>query len=310
MKSTHRYFPVNDTQRSWGLYATCVGHSVTEPGDTFPSSLHPDEYFFTWDKGRVLHEWQIILIECGRGTVEFRNRRHSAKEGSLIVLPPGCWHRYKPNRKTGWTTLWIGFGGDLATRLAGGAGFGRDGEVREVSHARRFHGLFADTVADILERGKDSVYSTAARIPSLIAALAEERNLESDGTSHQGLVHRAQSHIAEHASEIVDFALLAESLGVPYRTFRYLFSKETGSSPLQYQLDIRLARARNLLKSSDMPIAEIAKSLGFNSTWYFAHFFRQRVHLSAATYRKKHGAVSLLQRCAGGGVAHEGGVTL
>ena len=288
MKSTHRYFPVNDAQRTWGLYATCVGHSTTEPGDPFPSPVHPDEYFFSWNQGRTLHEWQLILLEHGRGTVEFRNRRYSANEGSLIVLPPECWHRYRPNRNTGWTTLWIGFGGDLASRLAGGAGFGKDGDVREVSQARRFHGLFADTVANILEHGRDSVYSTAARIPLLIAALVEERDPESDSTSHRKLVHRAQSHIAEHAAETVDSASLAESLGVPYRTFRYLFAKETASSPLQYQLDIRLARAKNLLKSSDMPIAEIATSLGFNSSWYFAHFFRQRTHTPPVAYRKKH----------------------
>ena len=287
MRSTHKYLPVNDAQRTWGLYATCVGHSRTNPGAPFPSSVHPDEYFFSWDQGRTLHEWQLILLERGCGTVEFHARRFSATEGSLIVLPPECWHRYRPNRSTGWTTLWIGFGGDLATRLAGGAGFNQDGEVRDVSHARHFHDLFADTVADILERGKDNVYSTAARIPSLIAALVEEQSPESDGASHRELVHRAQSHIAEHAAETVDFAALAESLGVPYRTFRYLFAKETASSPLQYQLDIRLARAKNLLTSSNMPIAEITKSLGFNSSWYFAHFFRQRMHMPPIAYRKR-----------------------
>ena len=288
MKSTHRYFPVNETQRSWGLYATCVGHSMTEPGDVFPSPVHPDEYFFDWHKGRTLHEWQLILIEQGGGTVEFPNRRYSAKEGSLIVLPPECWHRYRPNRKTGWTTLWIGFGGDLADRLVGGMGFNPDGEVCDVSHARSFRKLFSNAVTDILERGRDNIYSTAARIPSLIASLIEERDPESDGTSHQELVHRAQSHIAEHAAATVDFASLAESMGVPYRTFRYLFAKETGTSPLQYQLDIRLARAKNLLKSTDMPIAEIATTLGFKSTWYFAHFFQKRAQTSAAAYRKRH----------------------
>lgn len=288
MKSTHRYFPVNETQRSWGLYATCAGHSTTEPGDVFPSPVHPDEYFFDWHKGRTLHEWQFILIAQGGGTVEFRSKRYSAKEGSLIVLPPECWHRYRPNRKTGWTTLWIGFGGDLADRLASGAGFDPVGEVRDISHARNFRKLLATTVTDILERGRDNIYSTAAHIPSLIASLIEEQNPGSDGTSHPEIVHRAQSYIAEHAAETVDFASLAESMGIPYRTFRYLFAKETDTSPLQYQLDIRLARAKNLLRSTDMPIAEIAETLGFNSTWYFAHFFQKRVQISAATYRKKH----------------------
>ena len=253
----------------------------------FPSSVHPDEYFFSWDMGRTLHEWQIILIEHGRGTVEFRNRRYSAKEGSLIVLPPGCWHRYRPNRKTGWTTLWIGFGGDLAARLIGGAGFNTEGEVRDVSDIHRFKRLFADTITDILERGQDNVYSTAARIPSLVAALMEVPSQDATEIPHAEIIHRAQRHIVEHVAEVIDFAALAESLGVPYRTFRYLFSKETETPPLQYQLDIRLSRAKNLLRSSDMPISDIAAALGFRSGWYFAHFFQKRTKISAAAYRKQ-----------------------
>jgi len=288
MKSNHKYFPVNDAQRRWGIYATCAGHSRTEPGDVFPSSVHPDEYFFSWDMGRTLHEWQIILIEHGRGTVEFRNRRYSAKEGSLIVLPPGCWHRYRPNRKTGWTTLWIGFGGDLAARLIGGVGFNTEGEVRDVSDIHRFKRLFADTITDILERGHDNVYSTAARIPSLVAALMEVPSQDATEIPHAEIIHRAQRHIVEHAAEIIDFTMLAESLGVPYRTFRYLFAKVAETSPLQYQLDIRLSRAKNLLKSTDMPISEIAAALGFRSGWYFAHFFQKRAQVSAVAYRKKH----------------------
>ena len=92
----------------------------------------------------------------------------------------------------------------------------------------------------------------------------------------------------EHAAETIDFESLAQSLGLTYRSFRYLISKETSSSPLQYQLGVRLARAKNLLKSSDMPISEIAETLGFNSTWYFSHFFKKHATTSAAEYREAH----------------------
>ena len=104
------------------------------------------------------------------------------------------------------------------------------------------------------------------------AALIEDRPPDESRTKSAELVHRAQMYIKEHAAETIDFESLAQSLGLTYRSFRYLISKETSSSPLQYQLGVRLARAKNLLKSSDMPIAEIAETLGFNSTWYFSHF--------------------------------------
>lgn len=287
MKPSHRYFPVNESQREWGLYATCVGRGLSRPGDEFPSRAHPDEYFFTWEKGRVLREWQLILLTDGRGTVEFAGRRHSVERGSLVALAPGCWHRYRPNSRTGWSTLWIGFGGDVADRLAGGAGLRMDGEVRSVEHAARFRRLFGDTVSDILARGDAAVYSTAAKIPAILAALMEARTGGESGTSHEEMVHRAQGFIAEHANGVVDFAELADSLGVPYRTLRHVFAKETGSSLLQYQLGIRLARAKALLKSSDIPISEIAATLGFNSTWYFAHFFAKATGVAPREYRKQ-----------------------
>ena len=209
-------------------------------------------------------------------------------KGSLIVLPPGCWHRYRPQKNIGWTTLWIGFGGDLADRLVGGAGFGKNGEVLDFPNTHRFHRSLLKMVDEILEHGNNNIYSTAARIPALIAELMEEKNSASEGVPYAELVRRVQTHIAEHATEIVDFEALSISLGLPYRTFRHVFGKETGTSPHQYQLGIRLARAKNLLRSTEMPIAEIAETLGFNSTWYFSHFFRKRVRTSPAAYRKRH----------------------
>lgn len=287
MKSTHRYFPVNDEQRSWGLYATCVGHSVTEPGDEFPSRIHPDEYYFTWDKGRVLHEWQLILLERGGGTVEFRRRRFTARKGSLIVLPPECWHRYRPDTDTGWTTLWIGFGGDLANRLVGGAGFNKGGEVRAIPDEHHFHRLLADMVSDILGNGQAGVYSAAARIPLLTAALMKDEPVGEDSRFRSSeLIHRAQQHMLERCGEEIDFESLASSLGITYRSFRYLFAKETGTSPLQYYLSVKLSRARNLLKSSDIPIEEIAHTLGFKTNWYFAHFFTKATGISPRDYRR------------------------
>lgn len=285
MKTRYMYFPVSATQRAWGLYVTCTGRNRVEPNAEYPSRAHPDEYFFTWEKGRILHEWQIILVEAGGGTVEFRKRRCAVHPGSLVILPPGCWHRYRPVKDTGWSSLWIGFGGDLASRFASGAKFDSEGDVREFRAQHRFRRLFADTVSDILDNGLSRAYSAAARIPPLIAAIAEESPSRRSRAAGAEAVQRAQAHIIEHSCETVDFEALAESLGLAYRTFRHLFAKETGTSPLQFQLEVRLARAKNLLASSDMPIAEIARTLGFNSTWYFSHFFAKETNVSPREYR-------------------------
>lgn len=288
MNTPYRYYPVTPAQRKWGLFVTCVGHNTTQPGAVFPSPKHPDEYYFTWKVGRTLHEWQIILIEKGRGVVEFKGGRFKVETGSLIVLPPGCWHRYKPDPKTGWTTLWIGFGGELADNMIGAAGFSCDGSVQSFNNNPIIQ-LFAATVSDLLANDNRSPFSAAASIPMLVAAILEapKSNQTNDDTSTASILS-AQMHITEHLSETIDFQALARKVGLTYRSFRYLFVKESGLSPLQYQLERRLARAKNLLASSDIPVKDIAKTLGFNSTWYFAHFFQKHAKTSPAVYRKQH----------------------
>lgn len=283
MNASYRYFPVSSAQQAWGLYVTCAGHHTIQPGATFPPTGHPDEYYFTWEKGRTLPEWQLTLLENGAGEIEFAHTRATLAAGSLIVLPPGVWHRYRPNARTGWTTDWIGFGGDLADRLVGGAGFDPRGDVRPLGDADGVRQAFASTVADLLTSAMRTPFAAAACVPGLVAALVEAPNAR-DGGVHAIL--KAQTHIAEHPGEAIDFEALAHSLGLSYRSFRYLFRKEVGLSPLQYQLGRRLVRAKNLLASSDMPVKEIAESLGFGTTWYFSHFFRRHTHLSPAAYRK------------------------
>ena len=93
-------------------------------------------------------------------------------------------------------------------------------------------------------------------------------------------------HMLERCGEEIDFESLASSLGITYRSFRYLFAKETGTSPLRYHLSVKLSRAKNLLQSSDIPIEEIAHTLGFKTNWYFAHFFTKATGISPRDYRR------------------------
>ena len=236
----------------------------------------------------------MILLEAGEGRVEFRDATFAAKAGSLIVLPPDVWHRYRPNPQTGWTTDWIGFGGDFADRLAGGAGFGPAGTVCDLDTRNGVLPVFAATVADLLSTAESRPFAATASLPTLLAALAESLPGEPDRRSVREQIVRAQAFLNDHLAEAVDFETLAQSFGIPYRTFRYLFRKEVGASPLQYQLERRLVRAKNLLASTDLPVKEIAESLGFGSTWYFSHFFRQRVRQSPATYRTRRNPESMM----------------
>ncbi|MEM8759156.1 MAG: helix-turn-helix domain-containing protein [Pseudomonadota bacterium] len=65
------------------------------------------------------------------------------------------------------------------------------------------------------------------------------------------------------------------------------FRAETGRTLGQYLFERRVARARALLETSDLPLAEIAAACGFSSQGHFSARFRHATGLAPADYRRR-----------------------
>uniref|UniRef100_UPI003568068E helix-turn-helix transcriptional regulator n=1 Tax=Cohnella sp. TaxID=1883426 RepID=UPI003568068E len=70
----------------------------------------------------------------------------------------------------------------------------------------------------------------------------------------------------------------------------YHLSKEfkcyTGFSPNEYLIHTRITRAKELLRFTDMPVAEIALSVGVDNVSHFINLFRDRETMTPLAYRK------------------------
>lgn len=54
-----------------------------------------------------------------------------------------------------------------------------------------------------------------------------------------------------------------------------IFKEETGESPINHLIRIRLTKARELLMSGDMPIKNIARSVGYDDAFYFSKLYKK-----------------------------------
>ena len=63
----------------------------------------------------------------------------------------------------------------------------------------------------------------------------------------------------------------------------------TGMSPNNYLLRLRLCRAMNMLRETDMSVTEIAFACGFNDSNYFTSRFHREVGMSPLKYRRSSG---------------------
>ena len=115
------YFASGSTDDVWGVASTGVGHAKIEPGVPYPPARHPMDHMFSWDKGRILQCFQVVYISQGLGQFESTAAGPvQIKAGTVFVLFPGVWHRYRPDLATGWTEDWIELRGPSMTRLLQG----------------------------------------------------------------------------------------------------------------------------------------------------------------------------------------------
>jgi AraC family carnitine catabolism transcriptional activator len=80
---------------------------------------------------------------------------------------------------------------------------------------------------------------------------------------------------------------VAAQYGLSERGLYRIFREQLGVSPKNFYLNLRLQRARDLLRQSDMPIAEIAAATGFNSGSRFSQVFRKFFGESPTSARKR-----------------------
>lgn len=79
---------------------------------------------------------------------------------------------------------------------------------------------------------------------------------------------------------------LASYAGLSRRQLERLFQRYVGSPPLKYYLELRLIRARQLLKQTHMPITEVALACGFVSPPHFTKCYHDRFGHSPSRERK------------------------
>lgn len=82
-------------------------------------------------------------------------------------------------------------------------------------------------------------------------------------------------------------AEIAELCHVSPSYFRKLFKKYSGVSPIKYQIQIKISRAKRLLQTNTMRISEISDALGFFDTAYFCKQFKKYAGISPKEYARK-----------------------
>jgi AraC-like DNA-binding protein len=232
---------------------------------------------------------QAIVIICvdGAGWCRLPSGRYDVEAGQVLVIPAGVAHSYGAAGDHPWTIWWLHLGGADVAELVGAVLAGTDGPVVRVGDLYQAVSL----VEDVLRRMErdDSIRSRQAAAGSawhLLALLAADR--AGAPASRADAIDQAEQYLREHLGARISVAELAGLARLSPSHFAALFRRATGTGVLQYQTRLRMSRARELLDTTDQPIAEIARALGYADPFYFSRQFRSVHGVSPSDYRVQH----------------------
>jgi AraC-like DNA-binding protein len=287
-KKYQKYLMVFEQDEKWGFYINNLGRASVDKNIEYPSKGHPGSHMFTWEKGRTLDEFHFVLITEGEG--EFESKETGKKKilpGDGFLLFPGVWHRYRPNKKTGWSERWVGFSGPIAKQFLSNGFFKSQSPVISKCNRSTVLGYF-DSLFQLFEDEPFGYQRLASGI--CMQLMAELYNIQQTSSSEDYLnqmVSQTKHLMYNKINETLNLEAIASEFGVSYSKFRIDFKKQTGTSPLQYHLSLKIEKSKQMLLRTKLSQKEIAYSLGFESDFYFNRLFKQKTGITPKQFRNQ-----------------------
>ncbi|MWV43386.1 response regulator [Paenibacillus sp. HJL G12] len=116
--------------------------------------------------------------------------------------------------------------------------------------------------------------------PKLLETVQEEK-------VYSPQVQKALQYVDEHLQESVSLRETAEHLHMNASYFSVHFKEQTGLTFSDYITRSRIQRAKQLLTSTRLSVAEIAQQAGYQTSKYFVKVFRAMENVSPGQYRQQ-----------------------
>ncbi|HNX52289.1 MAG TPA: helix-turn-helix domain-containing protein [Pontiellaceae bacterium] len=234
---------------------------------------------------------QHILILCvdGAGWVEGALRRETVSAGQAVLIPAGIPHAYGASPHAPWSVHWVHFDGEDAPlylqRMPASSfciSVSAECVSAMVSVFCRCYDALAGGYAD-----RNLLYLSHALRDLLGLLFYNNPAYSPDGKTGSG--HNLENIMAlmtQRIGQALTVPEMAQHAGMSVVHFSALFRRQTGLSPGDYFIHLRLKHACWLLETTALPIREIGFKTGYEDPYYFSRSFRKLMGLSPRQYRK------------------------
>lgn len=229
----------------------------------------------------------LIYTLGGRGRLEMQNGVFALRSGDAVLLDCRKHHIYKSDGGD-WTFLWAHIDGVGVGGIDEAVNAGATSCVRIRSRAD-----FEELFEELTEKAQFNDMKTLSQISVdihrlLNIMLGSGLGLEESagGANHISDIENAVKYMESNYGRQINVDSLVREAHLSKYYFIRLFKQYMGVTPYSYLLNYRINRAKVLLRTTNMSIAEIGAKTGFLDNSNFIANFRRQSGQTPAAYRR------------------------
>lgn len=258
---------------------------VQEVGD-----FYANRNYYTTREG--LDSYLIKLTLSGKGVLEYGNQTYELVPNTLFWIDcTACQHYSTDPREGSWHVLWVHFSGATAAAyyrafLAAHQGKAAVGLSAQGASAVQ---TALRALLKLYEQGHGELAAdiqASALLSGILAGCICDRTQNGETDPVPPTILAVKNHLDQTYGEHIDLDVLSERFSMSKYHLQRSFKRYFGVSPAGYLQSVRMAKAKQLLRTTALSINEVAFAVGFESPGYFITAFRNREGLTPQKYRK------------------------
>lgn len=115
------------------------------------------------------------------------------------------------------------------------------------------------------------------------------KQMDVDNQSPRHAISMVEQYIHSHINEDLSLNVLADIVFLSPKYLSSMFSQVTGINLNKYIKKVRMEKAKELLLTTNMKIADISQEVGYSYVSYFIRIFQEEYNMSPETYRQTRG---------------------
>ena len=234
-----------------------------------------------------------MLIYCtdGEGWYEIYGEKHILRKNEYIILPQNTPYAFGANNENPWTIYWLHFKGKNCKYYQPGSCVPRsitpDNHSRLQDRLRLVEEIYhCFSLAYIPEYMRYTSACLHLFLSSFIY-LEQYRSIQTFINKDLSFSGKVIHFMQENLQYNITLEELAAHFKYSASHFSMLFQKETGSSPINYFLRLKIQKACQYIELTDLKLQDIATAIGFEEPAYFSRLFTKIMGMTPSAYRKQ-----------------------